>query len=291
MINKGQMVIGPSKRTQFEGPPPKAPPGMYHEQSVLCLQYDEELMVTGSSDKTCIVYEIMRWYKPIWRLRGHTGGVLDVCLNDRYIISCSKDTNIFVWNRSNGERERILRGHQGPVNAVAIRGDRLVSASGDGVVRLWNLTEGTTIKDFPSGSRGMACVEFSQDSQTIFAGGNDQIIYQFDVNTGRVIREFSAHGGLVRSLFLDSFNSRIISGSYDKTVKAFDLRTGDMICDISNWTPSWILSAKSNHRKLIATSQDGGIVVMDYGYKLPDIKLLRGYYSRLQTVDEWCHSS
>ena len=274
MVNCGKRVTGPNLLPQFEGPDRSAFRNLFHEQSVLCLKYNDEIMVTGSSDKTCIVWSIRSDFSPIRRLRHHTAGVLDISFNQRYIVSCSKDTTVCVWDRFTGELQRTLLGHRGPVNAVEMRGNLLVSASGDGVARLWNLSEGRTIKEFSSKDRGMACVEFSPDSRTIFAGGNDQVIYQFDANTGELVREFSAHDGLVRSLYLDDFNSRIVSGSYDRSVKAYDTRTGKMICDFSGWTSSWILSAKSDFRKLIATSQDGGIVVMDYGYQLPDIELL-----------------
>ena len=37
---------------------------MHHEQSILCLQYDEEILVTGSSDSTCIVYDVKNGYTP-----------------------------------------------------------------------------------------------------------------------------------------------------------------------------------------------------------------------------------
>ena len=56
-------------------------PADYHDASILCLQYDDEIMVTGSSDHTCIVWDITgEEFVPLHRLRGHQAGVLDVCL-------------------------------------------------------------------------------------------------------------------------------------------------------------------------------------------------------------------
>lgn len=149
-----------------------------------------------------------------------------------------------------------------------------MSASGDGVSKLWNLVSGNCVKEFPSKDRGMACVEFSPDSLTIFAGGNDQVIYQFDASTGELIRELKGHSGLVRSLHLDSANGRIVSGSYDTSVRAYDIRTGDAVVEFTGWTASWILSAKLDYRRIIATSQDSRVVVIDFGFDLPGIELL-----------------
>lgn len=231
-------------------------------------------MITGSSDCTCIVWDLTNGYCPIRRLRHHTAGVLDVCFDSRYIVSCSKDTTICLWDQATGDFLQKLSGHRGPVNAVQLRGDLVVSASGDGVAKLWNLTSGLCIKEFPSKDRGMACVEFSPDSRTILAGGNDQVVYQFDTTTGELVRELNGHKGLVRSLHLDSANGRVVSGSYDTSVKAYDMATGQNIVDFMGWTTSWILSAKADYRRIVATSQDSRAVVMDFGYGLRGVELL-----------------
>ena len=249
-------------------------PLLYHEGSILCLQFDHEIMVTGSSDKTCIIWDIKDDYKAVRRLHHHTAGVLDVCFDEKHIVSCSKDTTICVWDRETGELRRTLVGHRGPVNAVQLRGDLVVSASGDGIAKLWNLTSGLCVKEFPSKHRGLACVEFSPDSRTILAGGNDQVIYHFDANSGELVRELKGHEGLVRSLHLDSANGRVISGSYDTSVKTYDLKTGELLCDFRNWTSSWMLSAKADYRRIVATSQDSRAVIMDFGLLLPGIELL-----------------
>ncbi|KAL2813152.1 WD40-repeat-containing domain protein [Aspergillus granulosus] len=251
-----------------------ARPYDYHSASILCLQFDDEIMVTGSSDYSCIVWDIKNDYRPIHRLEGHTAGVLDVCFDDRYIVSCSKDHAICVWDRRTGALVKKLLGHSGPVNAVQLRGDLLVSASGDGVAKLWNVASGLCIKEFTSKDRGLACVEFSHDARTVLTGGNDQMIYQFDANTGELVKEIEGHSGLVRSLHLDTDNQRIVSGSYDMSVKVFDSQSGDLSIDFPGWTTSWMLSVKSDYRRIVATSQDSRAVIMDFGYGIDGIDLL-----------------
>ena len=249
---------------------------IYHHGSILCLQFDDDLMVTGSSDTTLIMWDIRADWKPSQRLRQHRAGVLDVCFNAKCMVSCSKDTTICLWDRSTGTLLRVLAGHRGPVNAVQLRGDLIVSASGDGVAKLWNAASGLCVKEFPSRDRGLACVEFSPDCRTIFAGGNDQMIYQFDASNGELVRELRGHSHLVRSLHLDHLNGRVISGSYDKSIKVYNAHSGEMICDFGCWTTSWILSAKSDYRRIIATSQDKRVVVIDFGHDLRSVDLLHG---------------
>lgn len=252
-------------------------PADYHDASILCLQYDHEIMVTGSSDYTCIVWDITgEEYVPMYRLRGHEAGVLDVCLDDKYIISCSKDAMIKVWDRKTGVCIRTLKGHRGPVNAVQLRGNLLVSASGDGMAKLWNLETGASIKDFPSEDRGLAAVEFSDDAKYVLAGGNDHVVYKFDANSGNLVHSRVKHEGLVRSLFLDAFNGRIVSGSYDQSIQVSDYETGATYAVYKNWTTSWILSAKSDYRRVVATSQDGRTLILDFGHDIPGSELLVG---------------
>ncbi|KAJ4374417.1 hypothetical protein N0V86_007282 [Didymella sp. IMI 355093] len=252
-------------------------PADYHDASILCLQYDHEIMVTGSSDYTCIVWDITgEEYVPMYRLRGHEAGVLDVCLDDKYIISCSKDAMIKVWDRKTGVCLRTLKGHRGPVNAVQLRGNLLVSASGDGMAKLWNLETGASIKDFASEDRGLAAVEFSDDAKYVLAGGNDHVVYKFDANSGNLVHSRVKHEGLVRSLFLDAFNGRIVSGSYDQSIQVSDYETGATYAVYKNWTTSWILSAKSDYRRVVATSQDGRTLILDFGHDVDGSDLLVG---------------
>lgn len=253
---------------------PMEHPSDYHSASILCLKFDEEIMVTGSSDFTCIVWDIKQDYRPIHRLIGHSAGVLDVCFDDRYIVSCSKDTTICVWERKTGNLFRKLTGHGGPVNAVQLRGDLVVSASGDGMAKMWNITSSQCIKEFPCKDRGLACVEFSDDGRTILTGGNDRTIYQFDANTGEMVNSLRGHTGLIRSLHLDTMNKRIVSGSYDMSVKVFDTETGKLSIDLPGWTTSWMLNVQSDYRRIVATSQDSRAVIMDFGYGLDGIELL-----------------
>lgn len=245
----------------------------YHRASVLCLQFDEEILVSGSSDYTCIIWSLPS-YTPIKRLRHHTAGVLDVCFDTKHIISCSKDTTICVWDRKTGNLLRQLSGHCGPVNAIAIRGNLIVSASGDALIKLWNIDTGKCIRDFVGHHRGLACVQFSEDARTIVSGGNDEDIRMWDARSGECLRTMTGHKQLVRTLHLDSQNKRIISGSYDKSVKVWDSEDGKLILDIQKFHASWVLAAKADYRRIVSTSQDNRTLILDFSLGLQGLHLL-----------------
>ncbi|RDL40467.1 WD40 repeat-like protein [Venustampulla echinocandica] len=247
---------------------------IHHNQSILCLQYDENILVTGSSDSTCIVYDIKDNYRSTKRLVHHAAAVLDLAFDERYIVTCSKDVSICVWDRESGALLKQLRGHAGPVNAVQMRDNMIVSCSGDFKVKLWNIDTGKNIREFTGHNKGLACSQFSDDSKYIASAGNDQMIRIWDANTGECRHEIEAHDNLVRSLHIDSISGRLISGSYDQDIKVFDMETGNQLLNLPNWHSSWVLSAKSDYRRLISTGQNPKILILDFGLKIKGIDKL-----------------
>jgi len=246
----------------------------HHKASILCLQYDDRMLVTGSSDASCIVYNAKSGYRPVRRLVHHNAAVLDLTFDEKHIVTCSKDVSICVWDRNTGALLRQLRGHTGPVNAVQMRGNTIVSCSGDFKVKLWNIDTGKNIREFAGHTKGLACSQFSEDGRYIASAGNDKVIRIWDANTGECLREMKAHDGLVRSLHIDSVSGRLVSGSYDTDLKVFDMETGGQLLDFPKWHASWVLSAKSDYRRIVSTGQDPKILIMDFGADIKGIDVL-----------------
>jgi F-box and WD-40 domain protein 1/11 len=249
-------------------------PPTHHKASILCLQYDDRILVTGSSDSTCIVYNLASGYRPIRRLRHHSAAVLDLVFDEKHIVTCSKDVSICVWDRNTGQLLRQLRGHSGPVNAVQMRGNTIVSCSGDFRVKLWNIDTGKNIREFLGHSKGLACSQFSEDGRYIASAGNDKVIRIWDANTGECVREMKAHENLVRSLHVDSISGRLVSGSYDSDIKVWDMETGQPLLDFPKWHSSWVLSAKSDYRRIVSSGQDPKILILDFGAGVKGIEML-----------------
>ncbi len=249
---------------------------MYHEQSILCLQYDDDILVTGSSDSTCIVYDMKNNYRPIRKLEGHTAAVLDLAFDDKYIVTCSKDAHIRVWDRHTGDMVKKLEGHSGPVNAVQLRGNTIVSCSGDFKVMMWSIDDKRMIAELTGHTKGLACSQFSEDSKWIASAGNDKNICIWDANTHARVHEIpKAHQSLVRSLHIDSISGRLISGSYDGGLKVFDMASGQETINFPQWHASWVLGAKSDYRHIISTGQEPKILIMDFGRGIEGIDRLR----------------
>ncbi|KAL1922236.1 uncharacterized protein VTP21DRAFT_9775 [Calcarisporiella thermophila] len=231
-----------------------------HKASVLCLQYDARWMASGSSDTTIILWSMVT-YEPIRTLCGHTAGVLDLCLDENLIVSCSKDSTIKVWRIETGQLLRTLTGHSGPVNAVQLRGRQLVSASGDWLVKLWDVETGQCLRNYSGHTRGLACIQF--DGRYIVSGSNDHKIKVWDVATGQCLRTLEGHTNLVRTMHL--MDTRIVTGSYDQSIRVWDLTTGECLLHFQNCHSSWVFDVQFNETRIVSTSHDKKILVMDFG--------------------------
>ncbi|KAG5648133.1 hypothetical protein DXG03_006087 [Asterophora parasitica] len=199
-------------------------------------------------------------------LRGHAGGVLDIRICERWIVSCSKDALIRIWDRNTLALVRTLRGHEGPVNAVGLQTGKVVSASGDGRMILWDIESGERIRTFEGHDRGLACIEFKED--LIVSGSNDCKIKVWSASTGECLRTLVGHESLVRALAFDPRTRRLVSASYDRSVKVWDLDTGKLVQEFPNAHSSHIFDVKFDIARIISSSHDQKITIIDFSQGL-----------------------
>ncbi|KAG2182317.1 hypothetical protein INT43_007247 [Umbelopsis isabellina] len=236
-----------------------------HEKSVLCLRYNNEIMVSGSSDQAVIVWD-MKTLQIIHKLQGHQLGVLDVAFDDKYIVSCSKDTTIRIWDRVSGQLIRILEAHRGPVNAVQLKDNIIVSASGDTFIKMWDIETGQCLRELDGHTRGLACVQY--DGYKIVSGSNDKRIKVWDAKSGQCMMTCEGHTDLVRTIKFDE--EKMISASYDQSIRVWDLRTGTPLLNFQSGHLSWVFDVHFNRTKIVSCCQgpDQQILIMDFGQGL-----------------------
>ncbi|PNS20912.1 F-box/WD repeat-containing protein pof11 [Sphaceloma murrayae] len=199
-----------------------------HEQSVLCLQFDpepeENLIISGGSDSYVVVWNFTTGEVIKKMTDAHRESVLNLRFDKRYLITCSKDKTIKIWNRHKirsddpivpqitpnqypaGEPVEIepytllgtLQGHNAAVNAIQIHENKIVSASGDRTIRMWDVISGQCIGDFQGHSKGIACVQY--DGRRVVSGSSDNSVRIFDARTRGEVAVLQGHSALVRTL-------------------------------------------------------------------------------------------
>lgn len=206
-----------------------------HQASVLCLQFDErpeqDLIVSGGSDSSVIIWKFSTGEMIKHIYEAHEESVLNLRFDERYIVTCSKDKTIKIWNRHalardsplipttviedfadparclRGGRDILIapfthlstiRGHGAAVNAVMIHGNTIVSASGDRTVKAWDIASGKSIKNYTGHAKGIACVQF--DGRRVVSGSSDNTVRIFDAEQQAEVACLTGHANLVRTV-------------------------------------------------------------------------------------------
>ncbi|GAB7364519.1 hypothetical protein MBLNU230_g5327t1 [Neophaeotheca triangularis] len=205
------------------------PPLQGHEASVLCLQFDErpehDIIVSGGSDSWVIIWRFSTGEIIKKMTTAHDESVLNLRFDDRYIVTCSKDKKIKLWNRREIARDSPLiptpalqqfsmetdvsplppytllyrlEGHMAAVNAVMIHENTIVSASGDRTIKSWDIKSGKQQKNYPGHTKGIACVQY--DGRRIVSGSSDNTVRIFDANKVAELACLVGHNNLVRTV-------------------------------------------------------------------------------------------
>jgi F-box and WD-40 domain protein 1/11 len=203
-------------------------PLLGHSASVLCLQFDErpehDLVVSGGSDCRVILWRFSTGQMIKEIEKAHSESVLNLRFDDRYLVTCSKDKTIKVWNR----REMLPTDDTYP-SSTTKSGARFPEY----IINMQQYVENQHLHFTPLRPYNLvmtleghgAAVNAIQilDGQIVSASG-DRSVKVWDVRTGACIRTFQGHSKGIACVQFDG--RRIVSGSSDETVRIFDRATG-----------------------------------------------------------------
>ncbi|KAG0320371.1 hypothetical protein BG000_003600 [Podila horticola] len=134
-----------------------------HALCIRALRFDEAKLITGSMDRTIKIWNYHTG-QCIRTLQGHTDGVVTLDFDSRILASGSADSTIKIWNFATGECS-TLTGHRDLVNKVQIyKKKMLVSASDDTTVKLWDIASRTCLRTFTGHVGRVQCLQTSGDA-------------------------------------------------------------------------------------------------------------------------------
>ena len=203
-------------------------PLLGHTASVLCLQFDErpehDLVVSGGSDCKVILWKFSTGQMIKEIEKAHSESVLNLRFDDRYLVTCSKDKSIKVWNR----KEMLPTDETYPSSTT-----KSSARFPEYIINMQQHVENQHLHFTPLRPYNLvmtleghgAAVNAIQilDGQIVSASG-DRSVKVWDVRTGACIRTFQGHSKGIACVQFDG--RRIVSGSSDETVRIFDRATG-----------------------------------------------------------------
>lgn len=214
------------------------PPLEGHTASVLCLQFDErpeqDLVVSGGSDCRVILWQFStgRLIKEIEK--AHSESVLNLRFDDRYLVTCSKDKTIKVWNRK--EMWPTDETYPSSTMKSAARFPSYIINMQEQVenqhLHFKPLLPYSLIMTLEGHGAAVNAIQIL-DGQIVSASG-DRSVRVWDVRTGACTRTFSGHSKGIACVQFDG--RRIVSGSSDETVRIFDRATGAEVACLNGHT-------------------------------------------------------
>jgi F-box and WD-40 domain protein 1/11 len=198
-----------------------------HNASVLCLQFDpspeQDVIISGGSDCTVIVWQFSTG-KPVQQIvKAHSESVLNLRFDDRYLVTCSKDRTIKVWNR----QALVPSDDAYPVKNGSIS----TAYFPDYILNKSDAVASKNVKPLPPYTHLMtlyghtAAVNAIQilGDQIVSASG-DRFIKIWDIKTGVCLRTIQGHTKGIACVQFDG--RRIVSGSSDETIRIYDATSG-----------------------------------------------------------------
>lgn len=169
-----------------------------HTNGVMCLQFDDRILMTGSYDKTVKIWDLETGNE-IRTLTGHTAGIRCLHFDDVRLITGSQDNTIKVWNWRTGECIRTLTGHQGSIIGIHMADKLLASGSADHTIMIHDF--GTYQRHVLRGHTDWVnSVKIDLASRTLFSASDDCTVKLWDLDQHVCLRTFEGHVGQVQQV-------------------------------------------------------------------------------------------
>ncbi|KAL7064188.1 hypothetical protein AAHC03_04565 [Spirometra sp. Aus1] len=242
-----------------------------HTGSVLCLQYEGNLLISGSSDSSVRLWDLSTG-ECLHTLRHHSEAVLHLRFRNNILVTCSKDRSIAVWDMGPYPQDiqlrQVLAGHRAAVNVVDFDEKFIVSASGDRTIKVWTTDTANLVRTLTGHRRGIACLQYR--APLIVSGSSDNTIRIWDIETGVCFRVLDGHDELVRCIRFDS--KRIVSGAYDGKIKVWNLKAAlnsrsrtNQLCMLTlHQHTGRVFRLQFDDFQIVSSSHDDSIIIWDF---------------------------
>ncbi|CAG8491437.1 5509_t:CDS:10 [Ambispora leptoticha] len=207
-----------------------------HTGEVTCLYYEDQYLLSGSSDRTmkqwdietsqCILTLDILWAISSTKVSSTLGdnSILDegdfigaLQFWNYALASGTRDGAIRMWDLRTGQVHRTLIGHAGPITCLQFNEIQVVSGSLDRSIMIWDLRTGAVF-DTLTYDYAVTDLQFDTNKIVCAAGENDVLIYN---RNSLQYSHFKGHNEPVECIrFKDNL---LVSGGHDSVVKLWSL--------------------------------------------------------------------
>ncbi|XP_063998544.1 kinesin-like protein KIF21A isoform X6 [Pogoniulus pusillus] len=242
-----------------------------HAKAVLCVDATDDLLFTGSKDRTCKVWNLVTGQE-IMSLGGHPNNVVSIkYCNYTSLVFTVSTSYIKVWDirdsakcirtlTSSGQampgdvcsastnRTVTIPAGENQINQIALNptGTFLYAAAGNSV-RMWDLKRFQSTGKLTGHQGPVMCLtvdRISSGQDLIVTGSKDHYIKMFDVTEGALGSVSPTHNfepphyDGIEALAIMADN--LFSGSRDNGIKKWDLAQKDLLQQVPNAHKDWV---------------------------------------------------
>ncbi|KAH8712014.1 F-box/WD repeat-containing protein pof1 [Phaeosphaeriaceae sp. PMI808] len=169
-----------------------------HSNGVMCLQFDDQILVTGSYDATVKIWDI-KTGQEIRTLTGHTQGIRCLQFDDSKLITGSLDNSIKVWNWRTGQLIKTLHVHTNGVIGLHMADKLLASGSSDNTIMVHDFKNFNRIR-LQGHTDWVNSVKLDPPSRTLLSASDDMTVKLWDLDTHQCLRTYEGHVGQVQQV-------------------------------------------------------------------------------------------
>uniref|UniRef100_A0A8C9Z2T3 Kinesin family member 21B n=1 Tax=Sander lucioperca TaxID=283035 RepID=A0A8C9Z2T3_SANLU len=287
-----------------------------HSKPVLCVDATDELLFTGSKDRTCKMWNLVTGQE-IVTLKGHPNNVVSVkyCPASCLVFSVST-SYIKVWDIRDsakcvrtltssgqvvsgdacaGTTTRTITFAQGEcqINQIALNpsGSVLYAAAGN-TVRMWDLNRMQGMGKLTGHIGSVMCLTVGQSllgKDQVITGSKDHYVKVFDVTEGTMGNVGPAHNfepphyDGIECLAVQG--DVLFSGSRDNGIKKWDLEQQELTQQIPNAHKDWVCAlAYVPGRPMLLSACRGGMLKVWNVENFTPIGEVRGHESPINAI-------
>ncbi|XP_074259164.1 kinesin-like protein KIF21A isoform X5 [Saimiri boliviensis] len=287
-----------------------------HTKAVLCVDSTDDLLFTGSKDRTCKVWNLVTGQE-IMSLGGHPNNVVSIkYCNYTSLVFTVSTSYIKVWDirdsakcirtlTSSGQvtlgdscsasasRTVAIPSGENQINQIALNptGTFLYAASGN-AVRMWDLKRFQSTGKLTGHLGPVMCLtvdQISNGQDLIITGSKDHYIKMFDVTEGALGTVSPTHNfepphyDGIEALTIQGDN--LFSGSRDNGIKKWDLTQKDLLQQVPNAHKDWVcaLGVVPDHPVLLSGCRGGILKVWNMDTFMP-VGEMKGHDSPINAI-------
>ena len=185
----------------------------------LAFSPDGEKIASGSSDRKIIIWDVNTG-QIITKL--NSGMVYSLAYSPDGKTLASIGSSLVIWDLAS-ETPKFIMDHYGFSVAYSPDGKSIVSGGGDTEIKIWDTSDGSLLRTLLGHTGRVLTVAYSPDNGTIASGSSDQTIKLWDFSSGTLKTTLNGHNDLVFSVNFSKDGSTLTSCSYDKKIIIWDL--------------------------------------------------------------------